>query len=232
MLMIDKVTCFLPCRQGSQRIPRKNIKPFAGFNSGLLEVKLNQILKSEFIDEVVLSTNDEDILAYARTLKSEKLVIHVRADYLSSSETSTDQLVAHAHELIPDGHILWTHVTSPFINSTHYDEIIQSYKKALNDGYDSLMTTTKLHAFLWRDNKPFNYDRNEEKWPRTQTITPVHEVNSGAFITSSKIYKEMDDRIGNTPFLYSLDKLTSHDIDWPEDFVLAECMVREGLLPL
>lgn len=69
---------------------------------------------------------------------------------MSSSDTSTDQLVAHALELIPDGHILWTHVTSPFITEKHYDQIIRAYFDELARGYDSLMTTTAIHGFLGR----------------------------------------------------------------------------------
>ena len=65
--MTDKVTCFLPCRAGSQRVVRKNIKPFAGYEHGLIQIKLRQLLASERIDEVVLTTNDADILYYAES---------------------------------------------------------------------------------------------------------------------------------------------------------------------
>ena len=225
-----KVTCFLPCRQGSERVPRKNIKPFGEYQHGLIEVKLNQLLQSNCIDEVVLSTNDSDILAYASTINSPKLRVHERASALSSSQTSTDDLVAHALELIPTGHILWTHVTSPFIGSNLYDDVIAQYFEALTKGFDSLMTVTPIHGFLWQNNKPMNYDRSKEKWPRTQTLTPVHEVNSGVFLAPTDIYRNQNDRIGQKPYLYELDKLVSHDIDWPEDFVLAECMLKEKLV--
>jgi len=80
--------------------------------------------------------------------------------------------------------------------------------------------------------KPINYDRTIEKWPRTQTLKPIHEVNSGIFMAASNLYERFGDRIGKKPYLYSLDKLISHDIDWIEDFVLAECMVREKLVVL
>lgn len=227
-----KVTCFLPCRKGSQRIPRKNIKPFAGIEFGLIEIKLKQLLESKLIGKIVLTTNDSDILEYASSLNCEKIVLHKRREELSSSETSTDKLVAHALELIPDGHILWTHVTSPFITAKHYDEIIKVYKEKIQTEYDSLMTTTSTHGFLWQDGQAMNYDRRIEKWPRTQTLKPVQEVNSGVFLASSKIYQQLDDRIGEHPYLYELDKLTSHDIDWHEDFVIAECMLEKKLVLL
>lgn len=230
--MTDKVTCFLPCRAGSQRVARKNIKSFAGFEFGLIQVKLRQLLASELIDNIVLTTNDADILAFAESLNNPRLFLHHRVESLSSSDTSTDQLVAHALELIPDGHILWTHVTSPFITEKHYDQIIRAYFDELARGYDSLMTTTAIHGFLWQDEKPMNYDRSVEKWPRTQTLKAVHEVNSGVFLASTSIYSNLDDRIGERPYLYELDKLTSLDIDWPEDFMIAECMAEKGLVDL
>ena len=230
--MTGKITAFLPCRAGSERVPRKNIKRFCNYNFGLIEIKLKQLNQVERVDEIVLSTNDFDILEYAKTLKIEKLRVHKRDENLSSSQTSTDQLVSHALHLIPEGDILWTHVTSPFVTSKHYDEIISCYKNKKEDGYDSLMTVTEIYSFLWQDKEPLNYDRSLEKWPRTQTIKPVNEINSAVFLASSEIYRSNNDRIGSNPYLYKLNKIISHDIDWPEDFVIAECMVEKGIVSL
>lgn len=228
--MTKTVTCFLPCRAGSERVRKKNIKPFAGNEFGLIQVKLRQLLAAGKIDEVVLTTNDEDILTYAESINEPRLRLHRRVEELSSGATSTDQLVAHALELIPEGQILWTHVTSPFISAAHYDDLIETYFEKYKQGYDSLMTTTEIHGFLWRDEQPMNYDRLIEKWPRTQTLAPVHEVNSGAFLASANLYCELNDRIGRRPYLYAMDKITSFDIDWPEDFVIAECLAEKGLV--
>ncbi|RBM62447.1 cytidylyltransferase domain-containing protein [Vibrio paracholerae] len=226
------VSVFLPCRQGSERVPNKNIKPFADTEHGLVSLKLRQLLACRSIDEVVLSTNDEAILKFASTVSDKKLRIHKRKDSLCTSTTSTDELVAHALELIPTGHILWTHVTSPFINTEQYQLIIEQYFGALEKGYDSLMTTTLIHGFLWNGEAPINYDRSQEKWPRTQTIEPVHEINSGVFLNSAENYQKFDDRIGCKPFLYTMDKITAHDIDWHEDFVIAEAIAKNGLAKL
>lgn len=230
--MTLKVKCFLPCRKGSERVPRKNIKPFAGHEFGLIEVKLKQLCAAERIESVVLSTNDDEILDYAANLGQSKIILHRRDETLSSSATSTDALVGHVLDLIPDGHVLWTHVTSPFVTARHYDQMIEAYAASLAEGFDSLMSTTPIHGFLWQDGKPINYDRSVEKWPRTQTLAAVHEVNSAAFIAAAAVYREQADRIGQKPLLFGLDKLVSHDVDWPEDFVLAECLAEKGLVGL
>lgn len=230
--MSSSVIAFLPCRRGSQRVPKKNIKPFAGVPFGLVEIKLRQLLKCTSLDSIVLTTNDEEILDYAYSLHEDRLTVHCRSEALSSASTSTDELVSHALDLIPQGHILWTHVTSPFVTQAHYEDIVHTYHKQLAQGYDSLMTTTALQTFLWRDGVPLNYDRTLEKWPRTQTLAPIHELNSAAFLASAVVYQTFQDRIGRKPYLYEMDKLTSHDIDWPEDFIVGECMVEKGCVSL
>lgn len=228
--MIVSVTAFLPCRAGSERVPNKNLRPFDSYQHGLIEIKLSQLIACEAIDKIILSTNDHEIILYASSLESPKLAIYRRPDALASSTTSTDALIAHALELIPSGHILWTHVTSPFVNTILYNDIVQSYAHALSHGHDSLMTTTPFHGFLWDNKGPLNYDRNIEKWPRTQTLSPLHEVNSAAFLASSAIYRQNLDRIGNHPYFYQLDRLSGHDIDWHEDFVLAEQLLSLSLV--
>jgi CMP-N-acetylneuraminic acid synthetase len=227
-----KVSAFLPCRKGSQRVPKKNIKPFAGYDFGLIEIKLKQLLAVESLAEIVLSTNDEEILAYASRFQHPKLRLHKRKDELASSSTSTDELVAHAAELIRNEHILWTHVTSPFVTTGAYQSIIEKYGEALDEGYDSLMTSSLIHGFLWDGVKPINYDRTVEKWPRTQTLKPVHEINSAVFLNSRDSYRTLNDRIGQQPYLYVLDKIQGFDVDWQEDFDIAEAIVKAGIVKL
>lgn len=230
--MPDSVTAFLPCRSGSVRVANKNIRPFANISGGLVQIKLSQLISCDSIDKIILSTNDDKIISYAANLGDPKLCIHRRSEDLSAATTSTDDLVKHAHELVPSGHIFWTHVTSPFVNSSVCKQIISCYFDSLSKGFDSLMTTTPLRGFLWSETGPLNYDRSVEKWPRTQTLQPVHEINSAAFLASSSIYAHSNDRIGKSPYLYELDRFTGHDIDWEEDFLLAEQLLSLNLVSL
>jgi CMP-N-acetylneuraminic acid synthetase len=226
----NRITAFLPCRKGSERVPRKNIRPFGAVAHGLVEIKLRQLLDCAAIHHVILSTNDDEIIDYARSLDAPRLTVHRRAEHLASSATSTDDLVGHARELVDEGHILWTHVTSPFVTAALYAEIIDAYRRDLADGYDSLMTTTPLRAFLWTEDGPLTYDRSVEKWPRTQTIRPVHEINSAVFLAPTEVYDRQRDRIGDHARLHPLDRLTAFDIDWEEDFVIAEQLLLKNLV--
>ena len=220
---MTNLSVFLPCRAGSERVPHKNTKPLATQTKGLIDLKLKQLLDVNSINKIILSTNDPEVVEVGEELKSTKIHINMRPDHLASSETSTDELIKYAAEITSSNHILWTHVTSPFINADVYKDSIDVYFKLLKEGdYDSLMSVNEIRTFIWNKNEPLNYDRSKEKWPRTQTLNPLFEVNSGIFISPKRNYIELGDRIGQKPYLYTLSHLESFDIDWPLDFEIAE----------
>jgi CMP-N-acetylneuraminic acid synthetase len=219
------MTIFLPCRLGSERIPQKNTKDFAGIKGGLLKVKLNTLLQVSSIDTIVVSTNDAEVIHVAKSFKNKKIVIDVRPEHLATSSASTDDVVKYVPTVIKDEHILWTHVTSPFISVSTFEKAIEQYFNA--DEYDSLMTVNKIQTFLWDKEKPINYNRSVEKWPRTQTLPELFEINSGFFINSRENYLKYEDRIGVKPYLYVTEGYESIDVDWPEDFQLAEMIYKQ-----
>ncbi len=111
-----KISVFLPCRAGSERVPKKNTRTFAGIEGGLLKIKLTQLISCRSIDSIVLSTNDEEVICIAESMRNSKISIDRRPEYLATSSTSTDDLVKYVPSVISDGAVLWTHVTSPFVN--------------------------------------------------------------------------------------------------------------------
>ena len=228
--MKSKITAFLPCRKGSQRIPNKNLRPFAQYEFGLLQIKIKQLARCALIKEIIVSTNDDNVKAAVLIFKDEfegvNINIDDRPEYLGTSDTSTDEVIAYVSEKFDFEHLLWTHVTSPFVDAEDYVKCIECYFNALGHGYDSLMTVQTIKGFIWNHVQPINYDKFSEKWPRTQTLSPLFEVDSAAFIASKAVYKIHNDRIGLKPFLLDLQKEVNIDIDWPQQFDLAECIFK------
>ena len=223
---MKKIIAFLPMRKGSQRVKNKNIKKFSGVEGGLTYIKISQLLKVDLISKIIVSTNDAEVKNIAKSFQSDKIIIDNRPEELASSTTSTDDLIKYVPSIIEDDIVLWTHVTSPFVNEIIYTKMIESYFAQL-DKYDSLMSVTTLHQFIWDSKGPISYNKDKEKWPRTQTIKPLYEVNSAVFINDIKGYKSLNDRIGQKPFLYELDKKESFDIDWEDDFEIAEILWKK-----
>lgn len=221
------ITAFVPCRAGSQRVPLKNTRPFAGVQDGLLGIKLRQLLACEDLDRIVLSTNDAVVIEIGTRLavRDSRLMIDVRPDELCTSETSTDDLIGYVPSVIDRGDILWTHVTSPMVDSGDYSAMVEAYREGQTAGdFDSLMAVTPIQQFLWSTSGPMNYDRGIEKWPRTQTLTKTYAVNSAAFIIDRHLMNDLRDRVGVRPLYFELDEWTAFDVDWPQQFDIAEML--------
>lgn len=216
---------FLPTRQGSERVKNKNTKRFAGIEGGLLRLKIEQLLKVDGIP-IYVSTNDPETIFIAKSFKSARIRVYLRPEYLCSSSTLLSDLIDYVPTIVEEEHIIWVHVTEPFVDSQclknaidfYYQEVLVSKK------FDSLMSCNKIQTFLWDQKiKAFiSHNHSDVKWPRSQDINPIYEINSAIFINSKFNYLMHKDRIGLNPYLYVLTKVQAIDIDWEEDFKLAE----------
>lgn len=226
--MQNKIGIFLPTRLGSERVLNKNTRPFAGIENGLLELKLRQLLNVNNC-VIYLSTNDPESIDIANRLnKNKKIIVIKRPNELCLSSTPLKELIAYVPTIVKEDHILWTHVTSPFVESSHYNLAIETYN-FMPEKYDSLMSVKKIQEFLWSEKNGnfFNFERELGSWPRTQDVEPLYEVNSAIFCASKKIYLK-GDRIGIRPKLLEMNSIESLDIDWVDDFELAE-ILYEGI---
>lgn len=221
-----EIGIFLPCRAGSQRVKKKNVRPFAGIDGGLTRIKMEQLIGVQEASVIMVSTNDPEVIDVVKQFDDPRIVIDDRPEELASSSTSTDELIRYVPSVLQADHILWTHVTSPFVSAAIYNEALIVYKDALENGHDSLMGVTPLHKFIWDDNGPL-YDVSEENWPRTQTIAPLYEVNSAMFMAPLSIYSEQGNRIGRNPFLYKMNDDVAFDVDWESEFAIAEQIFRQ-----
>lgn len=220
--MAEPIIGFVPCRAGSERVKDKNLREFAGFSHGLLELKLLQLSKVSKLEKIIVSSNDENVLAFASAFaKIDSRVTPLeRPNSLGSSGTSMTDLIKYISELEETGVIFWTHVTLPFVNSMHYGKIIDEYSRIIESGYDSLFTATVIHKFLWTKTGPYNYSAAYEKWPRSQDIQPLYDINHAVYMLPFSLMRLESDRVGKRPYLYDLPEEVALDIDWENQFQL------------
>lgn len=228
--MDQSVSFFLPVRKGSQRVINKSTRQFADLGGGLLELKLSQLLKSRRLDSIVLSTNDELAMDIAKKMDYQdgRLQIVQRPDELCLDSTPLSSLIEYVPTIIESDHILWGHVTTPFVDDADYDRVIDQYFLDLEDGHDSLLSVCPFQNFLLNEKgRVFNSDSEEFKWPRTQDLPKLFEVNHAVFLAPRSIYLEKKNRLGENPSIFEMDKIKSWDIDWEEDFTVAEAIYEK-----
>lgn len=108
----------IPARGGSKRIPRKNVRPFAG--KPMIAHSIATALESSVFDRVVVSTDDPEIAEVARAHGAE--APFVRPAELSDDHTATTAVIAHAvrwlheHGAAPKA-VCCIYATAPFIRA-------------------------------------------------------------------------------------------------------------------
>lgn len=222
--MSEKISFYLPTRKGSERVVNKNTRPFAGFAGGLVENKIKQLLATKLIDEIIFSSNDETCMAVAERYKDSRLKIIERPIELCLSSTNLQDLICYVPTITDADHILWGHVTTPLCGAEEYDSAIKCYRNKIQEGYDSLVGVTELKNFLLNKEGKLINNTTNIPWPRTQDLEPLYLINHTIFLAKRDVYTGLKNRIGATPFLYIMDGLHSFDIDWPDDFIIAETM--------
>ena len=225
--MSEKIAFFLPARKGSERVKSKNTRPFAGIEGGLVENKIKQLLATKHIDEILFSSNDEMCIAIAEKYASDsRLRIIPRPNELCLSTTNLQDLICYVPTITNADHILWGHVTTPLVEAKVYDTAIEQYLSKITKGYDSLVSVKELKNFLLNQEGKLVNNTTDIPWPRTQDLEPLYEINHAIFLAKRSVYTEQKNRIGQKPLLYIMDEIHSKDIDWEEDFKIAEIMYK------
>lgn len=223
----NKIAFFLPTRKGSERVKNKNTRPFANIDGGLVENKLRQLLATKLIDEIIFSSNDEASMEIAaKYMTDSRLKIIPRPEELCLSSTNLQDLICYVPTVTDAEHILWGHVTTPLSGAAQYDAAIKLYLDKLAEGYDSLVGVKELRNFLLDKEGKLINNTTPIPWPRTQDLEILYEINHTMFLAKREVYEKQKNRIGKKPLLYVMDEMYGFDIDWPEDFTIAEILYK------
>lgn len=227
---MNSISVFFPLRAGSSRIKRKNTRAFHPDGRSLFLHKLDQIrLISHLVQEIVISTNDEEIIEqFPRDLTESNIRIERRPDALGRSDTKVRDLIDYVPTVTRGQWIFWLHATSPFVDEYDYKAALDMLDRSVASGeHDSIMSVNKVQQFLWDDQlkRVVNTDRSINPWPNTQDLQPVYEINHAFYINSRKNYLNLHDRIGVSPALFICEGMKKIDIDWQDDFNLAQALL-------
>lgn len=215
-----KVKALVAVRSGSVRVENKNIRPFAG--SSLLEIKINQLKRIPNLDGIVVNSNDKYMLDIASSMGCD---VVERDAYYASNEVSMSDVYKNMAENIETDVIAYINATNPLIEDQTIIDAIEKYKQNIeNGGFDSLNSAHLIKEFLFRDNKPINYDLKMQ--PRSQDLPDIAALNFAISIISKEKMIECKNVVGNSPFIHLIDEVEATDIDNQIDFDFAEYMFK------
>ncbi len=122
----------IPARGGSKRIPRKNIKQFAG--KPMIAWSIEAALKSACFDQVIVSTDDNEITEIAKAYGAEvpfKRPAELSDDYAGTIPVIAHAIAWHVHEGKAVDEVCCIYATAPFLQASDLKrglEVLKSTK--------------------------------------------------------------------------------------------------------
>jgi len=230
MINGKKVLGLVIARGGSKGLPGKNLKKLGGVPLVCYSVIAG--IASEYIDDVVISTDDKDIADAAKQCGCE--VPFMRPAVLASDSARSIDVIRHALEALAGQgrsyeYFVLLQPTTPFRTSEHIDDCL----RMLNErGADSVVSVTEAeHHPLWMNTLPDDLcmkdfirpdaeNKNRQELPKHYRINGgVYAVRCDYMLASGKLYSEKS-------YAYIMDNTSSIDIDNELDFNLAEIVME------
>ena len=219
-----KTLAMITARGGSKRIPRKNIKEFNG--KPIIAYSIEAAIKSGVFDEVMVSTDDEEIAQISRSFGAS--IPFYRSEKTSNDfATTTDVIEEVIGEYKKRGKefdiFSCIYPTAPFVTSDRLKEAVDMLSKS---DADSLIPVVRFsyppqRAMEIQEGRLcFRQPENLSK--RSQDLVP-HYHDAGQFYVSrtESFLKNRNIMIGNI-IPMELSELEVQDIDNEVDWKLAE----------
>lgn len=225
--MKNKYLAIIPARGGSKRLPRKNVLNLCG--KPLISYSIEAGLKSKYIDKVIVSSDDEEILNISSKLRAETIK---RPDELSSDTATTFDAIKHTIDNVEKyDYVVLLQPTSPLRNEKHIDEAIEFLEEKKASAIISVCEVE--HSPLWSNTLPKNGSMNnflkeEVLNKRSQDLEKYYRLNGAIYICRTDLLlKEKSFFLKEDIFAYIMAKKYSIDIDEDIDFKIAEIFMKE-----
>lgn len=205
-------------RGGSKGIPKKNIKPLNGVP--LLVYNVKAALASGVFGAVVVSSDDEEILKVARKAGA---LGHARSAASASDTASSEAGIFDYLDAHPECEVCClVQCTSPL---TGEEDFREAYSKFVAAKADSLVTVTRQHRFLWKQNAdgtaaPQNYD--PVKRPRRQEWDGELIENGAFYVFTAKGLRATGSRLSGKIVAHEMPEETAAEIDTCTDWQIVE----------
>lgn len=210
-----KVVAFVPIKLNNQRTPGKNTKKFDD-GSALITVLLRTLCKVKQIDSLYVFCSNPTIKEYL--IPGVKYL--QRPESLDTQTATPQDIISEFMKMVDADIYMVSHCTSPFVSVEHFEETINA---VIAYDYDSAFTAEKIQKLLWKsDFTPLNFAPNNI--PRTQDLKPIYNEVSAAYVFKKETFIKYKRRVGMKPYITEVSGFESIDIDYPQDFEIANAI--------
>lgn len=217
--MIDgkQVLAVIPARGGSKGVPGKNIRAVGG--KPLIAWTIEAARNSRFVDRVILSSDDQEIMHVAREHGCE--VPFEREARLAEDDTPTIDVVLDALDRCPGyDWVLLLQPTSPLRTASDIDQAIERCVQHRAPACVSVCPAQESPYWM------FTVQADAQLQPllpdvrltRRQDLPPVYSLNGAIYLARTEWLRQEKKFISQGTVAYEMPVQRSVDLDTESDF--------------
>lgn len=213
----------IPARGGSKRIPRKNIKDFLG--KPIIAYSIEAALQSGMYDEVMVSTDDEEIAEIAKLYGASVPFYRSPAtanDYAVTADVISEVLDCYEQLGKTFDNVTCLYSTAPFVSAKRLKESFDRLTGDIESVFTCVAYSFPIQRALHMVEDKIEMIHPENMFARSQDLEPSYH-DAGQFYTLTvDFFKKTKSLWGKNTAGIVLSELEVQDLDTLTDWTLAE----------
>lgn len=202
--------CIIPARGGSKGIPYKNVVLVAGHP--LVAWSIRQALASKSVDDVVVSTDCDEVAAVA---EDEGAHVFWRSIATATDDATSESCLLEVLRSIPyDDVTVFLQATSPLRQPHDIDAAVEMLESTRAD---SVFSARAVEGYCWHLSTKGIYALHGERLRRQEQTDTVLEENGSIYVFRTAVFLREERRHCGRIAAHPMDPLDSFQIDEPED---------------
>lgn len=221
---LGKIVLHIPAREGSKRVPKKNLREMNG--KPMISYVIEAALTAGITDYCYVNTDSEGIIEYVKANYT-SMNIYLRDKELCNDNAKSDDFNADIIRKLQPDTLIMINPVCPLIEAEDIIEALEAYK---NSDCDTLITSSSTHMQTFCDGKPVNIDITKQLAP-SQDNPIITTLNWAITIWDAKPFVERMDKDGFAVWgerisFYDIDQFKAIKVSEEKDFIFAEKMLK------
>lgn len=222
--MKNKAICIIPARGGSKRIPKKNIRDFLG--KPIIAYSIETALKSNLFDEVMVSTDDEEIAKIARKYGAKVPFLRSKVnsdDNATTADVIEEVVLEYEKKEKKFNYFCSIYPTAPFVTANKLKKAMELLDKTQADA------VVPVVRFSFPIQRAFKIDEGKlfMIWPekmdtRSQDLEPTYHDCGQFYCLEIKSFLDQKKLFTTNTVPMEMPESEVQDIDNEEDWKIAE----------
>jgi len=228
MKKLEDICVLVQARLGSQRVPQKMIRPFAG--TTLMDISLEKLSSSLFIpgENIYASVYEKELVDIS---KKYPIQIFERSEKSANSEGTPMTDMYEWWNKLPFEYCVLVNACAPFLKLKTIEDFVDFYTKSESDG---LFGVVEKKNYYWDSNFKL-----VTPWPQDQAVMNTKFVDT-TYEAAHCLYAGKMSKIGKSVWmgdfmtpgdieLYPMDEREVFDIDYEWQFKYYENLYKSGV---